>query len=288
MKQRKIGDRHVSALGYGAMYLSVDGRPPQDHALHTLTAVIEVGLTFIDTADVYGLDDRDIGHNERLIARALRAAGPNQDAIVVATKGGRIRRGEGWGLDGRPVHLRRACEASLRALGREPIDLYQLHRPDPQVPFEETIGTLADLQREGKIHLIGLSNVSSEELEAARRLITVTSVQNKFNFWQRQDEENGLLATCLEHGIAYLPYSPFGGGKRAGRLGEIAAVAQVAARHGVTPYQVTLAWLLAKAPVIIPIPCSRRVEGVRENSRAADCTLTVEDLRALDAAVPPA
>lgn len=288
MKQRQIGHHEVSELGYGAMYLSVEGRPPEDQALSTLTAVLAAGITFIDTADVYGLDECDIGHNERLIARAIRTSGTRRDAILVATKGGRVRRGKGWDLDGRPAHLRQACETSLRALGRETIDLYQLHRPDPMVPFEESIGTLADLQREGKVRLVGLSNVSLVQLEAAQRMVTVVSVQNKFSLWHRQDEQNGLLAACTERGIAYLSYSPFGGGKRAGRLGEIEAVAQVAAQHGATPHQVALAWLLAKAPVIVPIPCSTRVAGVGENCAAADLTLTTQDLRALDVAVPPA
>ena len=287
MEQRRIGDRPVSVLGYGAMYLSVQGRPPENQALATLTAVLAGGVTLIDTADAYCLDESDTGHNERLIARALRDNGVSTDQVLVATKGGHIRPHGDWDVDGRPDYLRRACEASLRALGVEAIDLYQYHRPDPKVPYEESVGAIADLQRAGKIRLVGLSNVSVAQLDTAQRLVEVVSVQNEFSHWQRRDEHNGVLRACEERGIAYLPYSPFGGGDRAKGLGDIAAVAAVAQRHGATPYQVVLAWLLATSPVIVPIPCTTRPERVRDNLAAAGVTLSPDDLRALDAATPP-
>ena len=288
MEQRRIGNRQVSELGYGAMYLSVQGRPAEDQALATLTAVLASGVTVIDTADAYCLDESDVGHNERLIARALRDYGVSTDRVLVATKGGHTRPHGDWDVDGRPAYLRRACEASLRALGVEAIDLYQYHRPDPKVPYEESIGAIADLQREGKIRMVGLSNVSVAQLDTARRLVEVVSVQNEFSHWQRQDEHNGVLQACEERGIAYLPYSPFGGGDRAKGLGAITAVGAVAQRHGATPYQVVLAWLLAKSPVIVPIPCTTRPERVRDNLAAAGVTLSPDDIRALDAATPPA
>lgn len=288
MKQRRIGDRQVSELGYGGMYLSVQGRPSEQQALETLKAVLDGGVTLIDTADSYCLDESDKGHNERLIARALRDYGASRDDVLVATKGGHIRPDGRWDVDGRPEYLRRACEASLRALGVETIDLYQFHRPDPKVPFEESVGAVAELQREGKVRMVGLSNVSVAQLDAAQGIVEIVSVQNEFSHWQRRDEHNGVLQACAERGIAYLPYSPFGGGGRAKRLGEIAAVARVAQRHDATPYQVVLAWLLAKSSAIIPIPCSTRAAGVRDNLGAAKITLSADDVRDLDAATPPA
>lgn len=288
MEQRRIGNRPVGALGYGALYLSERGRPAEDQALATLKAALDGGITLIDTADSYCLDESDKGHNERLIARALRAFGKTPGEILVATKGGHTRpRGE-WHVDGRPAYLRRACEASLQALGVEAIDLYQFHRPDPAVPFEESVGTIADLRRDGKIRMVGISNVSVAQIDAAQRLVEIVSVQNELSLWQRRDEHNGVLRACEERGLAYLPYSPFGGGERARRLAEIQAVTVVAERYGATPYQVVLAWLLAKSPAIIPIPCTTRVAGVRENLGAMGITLEPDEMRELDAVTPPA
>jgi aryl-alcohol dehydrogenase-like predicted oxidoreductase len=289
MQQRTIGTRRVSELGYGGMYLSIQGRPSEAQALEALQAAIDGGVTFIDTADSYCLDDSERGHNERLIAKALAAAGKSRDEILVATKGGHTRPGGSrWGQDGRPEYLKWACDASLKALGVDVIDLYQFHRPDPKVPFEESVGAVADLKKAGKVRMVGLSNVSVAQIDAAQRLVEIVSVQNQFSHWERGDEHNGVLQACTERGIAYLPYSPFGGGGRAKRLGEIEALADAATSHGATPYQIVLAWLLAKSPVIIPIPCSTRAAGVRENVGAAQVTLSAEEIRAIDAAKPPA
>ncbi len=288
MDQRTIGNRRVTDLGYGSMHLSVQGRPAAEQSLATLRTVLDQGVTLIDTADAYCLNDTEVGHNERLIAQALRDAGASTDKILVATKGGHIRPEGRWATNGAPAHLRAACEASLKALGVETIDLYQFHRPDPNVPFEESVGAIAELQREGKVRMVGLSNVSPAQLDAAQRLVEVVSVQNEFNPWQRRDDHNGVIDACTERGIAYLPWSPFGGGSRAKRLGEISAVAAVARRHNATPYQVMLAWLLAKSPVIIPIPCSTRGERVVDNLAAASLTLSAEDVAELDAMAPVA
>jgi aryl-alcohol dehydrogenase-like predicted oxidoreductase len=286
MEQRTIGGRSVSALGYGAMYLSIRGRPAEEQGLAALQAALDGGVTLIDTADSYCLNDQDKGHNERLIAKALLQAGASADTILVATKGGHTRPNGNWDVDGRPSYLRQACEASLIALGVDIIDLYQFHRPDPKVPFEESVGAMADLQREGKVRMVGLSNVSVAQIDAAQRLVKIVSVQNEFNPWQRRDEANGVLAACAERGIAYLPYSPFGGSGRAQGLGDLGPVGAVARARGATPYQVILAWLLAKSPVIIPIPCSTRVAGVRDNLGAATLTLTPEEIDALEAMRP--
>ncbi len=289
MEQRTIGTRRVNELGYGGMYLSIQGRPLEAQALQTLKAVLDGGITLIDTADAYCLNDADVGHNERLIAMALATAGKSRDEVLVATKGGHTRQPDGgWDVNGRPDYLRKACDASLKALGVEVIDLYQYHRPDPKVPYDESIGAIADLQRAGKVRMVGISNVSVAQLDTAQRLVEVVSVQNEFHHWHRNDEHNGVLQACTDRGIAYLPYSPFGGGGRAKRLGEIAAVAEVARKHNATPYQVVLAWLLTKSPVIVPIPCTTRAERVRENLGAAGLHLSAEDLRAVDEANPSA
>lgn len=287
MKQRSIGTRQVGELGYGGMYLSIQGRPDESQALETLQAVIDGGVTLIDTADAYCLNNSDVGHNERLIARALAAAGKSRDEILVATKGGHTRLPNGaWDVDGRPEYLRSACDASLKALGVDVIDLYQYHRPDPKVPYAESVGAVAELQRAGKVLMVGVSNVSLAQLDIAQSLVEVVSVQNQFHHWHRDDEQNGVLQACTDRGIAYLPYSPFGGGDRAKRLGEIPAVAEVARKHSATPYQVVLAWLLAKSPVIVPIPCTTHAQRVRDNLGAASLELSAEDVRALDGARP--
>jgi aryl-alcohol dehydrogenase-like predicted oxidoreductase len=288
MDQRTIGNRQVTELGYGGMHLSVQGRPGEEQSLATLRAVLDHGVTFIDTADAYCLNDTEVGHNERLIGQALRTAGASTEQILVGTKGGHIRPEGRWAVDGTPAHLRAACEAGLKALGVEVIDLYQFHRPDPSVPYADSVGAIAELQREGKVRMVGLSNVSVAQLDIAQRLVEVVSVQNEFNPWQRRDEHNGVLSACTERGIAYLPWSPFGGGSRAKRLGEISALATVAGRHNATPYQVLLAWLLAKSPIIIPIPCSTRSERVVDNLAAASLTLGAEDVAELDAMQPAA
>jgi aryl-alcohol dehydrogenase-like predicted oxidoreductase len=197
------------------MYLSIDGRPSETDAVRTVHAALDAGITLIDTADVYCLDHQDIGHNERLIARALREK-PGAKAIV-ATKGGLERPKGAWTRNARPAHLRAACEKSLEALGIPRIDVYQLHAPDPSVSLEDSVGELSRLKAEGKIAHVGLSNVSVEELDRARAIVPIVSVQNRWNPQHRGPEQDGVLARCTELGIAFLPYSPFGGagGRRA-------------------------------------------------------------------------
>ena len=281
MQQRKIGTRTVGAIGFGSMWLAKWGRPSDEQGIATIHAALDAGVTLIDTADAYCLDDTDTGHGERLIARALREYGGRTDHVLVATKGGWTRPGGRWVCDGRPEHLRAACEASLRALGVDVIDLYQLHHPDHKVPFEETIGAMADLQREGKVRMVGLSNVSLAQIDVAQRLVEIVSVQNMFNPWHRVDETNGLLAACQERGIAYLAYSPLGGGGRGRYVGELPGIAAVAKRRGISPQRVVLAWLLATSPVMIPIPGGRRIKSIWDNVAAASVTLDDAELAAI-------
>jgi aryl-alcohol dehydrogenase-like predicted oxidoreductase len=281
MPTRRIGGTAVGAVGLGAMLLSIAGRPGEAQAIRTIHAALDAGVTLIDTADAYCLGGDEVGHNERLISKALAAWPGDRDRLLVATKGGHTRPGREWGLDGRPEHLRQACEASLRALGVEAIGLYQYHRPDPAVPFAESVGALAELQAAGKVHMVGLSNVSVDQIQQAQRLVRVASVQNEFSPRFRRSE--GELAFCATRRIAFLPWSPLGGMGRGRDLGSRhRTFAEVADGHGVSPQQVALAWALAKAPVVIPIPGARRPESIVDSAAAATLRLSADELARLD------
>jgi aryl-alcohol dehydrogenase-like predicted oxidoreductase len=272
-----------SAGGHSAGGHSGGGRPDEAQGIATIHAALDAGMTLIDTADVYCLDHRDIGHNERLIAKAL--AGRHED-VRVATKGGLERPRGAWTSNGRPEHLRAACEASLRALGVSRIDLYQLHAPDDDVPFEDSVGALARLREEGKIERVGLSNVSTAELAAAQRIVPIASVQNRWSPMHRSPERDGVLAACTRQGIAFLPYSPFGGARGATTLAQQGSLGAEAARRGVTAHQLVLAWMLAKSPVVIPIPGARRPESPRACAAAAALELGAADVAAVEKAFP--
>ncbi|MGO8995091.1 MAG: aldo/keto reductase [Polyangiaceae bacterium] len=283
MKTRTLGSSGltVSAVGLGGMYLSIRDRPSEDDAVRTIHAALDAGITFIDTADVYCLDHRDIGHNERLIARALREK--KGAHAVVATKGGLERPNGAWTRNARPAHLREACERSLKALGVARIDVYQLHAPDPSVPFADSIGELARLRTEGKIAHVALSNVSVREIDQARKIVPIVSVQNRWNPQYRAPETEGVLDHCTKLGIALLPYSPFGGASGAKSLSSVGSLAAEAKRRGMSPHRLVIAWLLAKSPVVIPIPGARRVASIVDSAQAADVVLSGDDVRAVEA-----
>lgn len=278
------GAPQVSAVGYGGMHLSIDGRPPESEALKVLAAVLDAGITLIDTADAYCLDERDTGHNERLIACALSAWKGDRSRLVVATKGGVVRSGARWDTDGSPAHLRAACDRSLRALGTERIDLYQLHAPDPRVPLVESVGALAQLQQEGKVRWIGLSNVSVEEIRTAQTAASITAVQNRLNPFFRESLTEGVVRYCGENGIGFLAYSPVGGGRLNKKLSSHPVVAPIAARLGVSPHAVVLAWVMTQSPAVIPIPSARTVEHALNSVSAAAVSLDENDRSAIDAA----
>jgi aryl-alcohol dehydrogenase-like predicted oxidoreductase len=266
------------------MHLSIQDRPPEVQALRVVHAAVEAGVTLIDTADVYCLDDGEIGHNERLIARALRTSAVARENIIVATKGGMRRPGGRWEVDGRPEHLRAACHRSLEALGVERIDLYQLHTPDSRVPLAESVGALAELQREGKVRWIGLSNVSVPEIQTAERVVQVTSVQNRLNPFFREALTEGVVEYCTRQGIGFLAYSPIGGGRLNRKLPAHPVLRPMASRLGVTPHALVLAWVLARSPSVIVIPSARTVEHARDSITAADLELSEADLSAITAA----
>ncbi len=267
------GDLTVPRLGFGAMRLcgpGVWGEPQEPAAAkRVLHRVIELGITLIDTADAYGPEV-----NERFIADTLW---PYPAGVVIATKGGLTRpRREAWTPDGRPEHLRLACEASLKRLKLDRIDLYQLHAPDPRVPLEDSVGALAELRAEGKIRHVGLSNVDVAELRRARQIVPIASVQNRYNISDRASE--AVLAQCEKDGIAFLPWHPLAAGAHATGEGGLAAVAR---GIGATPAQIALAWLLAHSPVIAPIPGTSSIAHLEENVEAARLQLSAEDLKQL-------
>ena len=290
LPQRSIGDVQVSAIGLGGMPMSVDGRPEEDRSIRTIHAALDAGVTLIDTADAYHRATADVGHdesghNEILIAKALRTWGGDTSAVLVATKGGHTRTESGdWPLDGSPEHLKRAAKASARRLGVDAIGLYQHHRPDPAVPYEETIGALRDLLDEGVIRQAGISNADLDQIRLAQTLLDgrLASVQNQFSPAFRSSRVE--LELCAELGIAFLPWSPLGGIGSAAELGDhYAENAAIAHERGVSPQQVALAWELALSPTVIPIPGSSRPESILDSVAAASLTLTPEEIARLDA-----
>lgn len=282
MQQRTLGPRTVSAIGLGAMPMSIEGRPDEARSIDTIHAALDAGVTLIDTADAYHLKAGEVGHNERLIAKALATYG--QADVVVATKGGHLRPGDGsWTQDGSPAHLLEAGRASAERLGG-PIGLYYYHRPDPGVPYADSINALAQLLDEGTIELAGVSNASVEQIEIARGILgeKLVAVQNQFSPSHRSTQPE--LEHCAKLGIAFLPWSPLGGIRGAGALGgRHAAFQEVADSHGVSPQQVALAWELALAAVVIPIPGSSRPESILDSVKAADLVLSSDDLVKLSA-----
>ena len=281
MTTRKLAGTDVFPIGLGAMPMSLSSRPPEERSVRTIHAAVDAGVNLIDTADAYARDERDVGHNERLIAGALNG---HRHDVLVATKGGHTRRGEAWELDGSREHLRAACEASLRALDTDVIDLYQFHRPDPDVPYEESIGALKELQDEGKVRWVGISNASVEQIEQACSIVDVVSVQNQLSLEFTSPLEKEEVALCEERGIAFLPWSPLGGiPNAADAAGEHGAVRAAAEAHGVSPQQVALAWLLSLSPAIIPIPGASRPQSIEDSVRALDLELTAGELEAIGA-----
>jgi aryl-alcohol dehydrogenase-like predicted oxidoreductase len=287
VQTRTIGSTTVSAIGLGGMQLSIEGRPEdRGRAVATVHAALDAGITLIDTADAYHVHADEVGHNEVLIAQALATYGGDTTDVLVATKGGHLRPGDGsWTVDGSPQHLREACDASLKRLGVDAIGLYQFHRPDPNVDYADSIGAIAELLDAGKIRMAGISNASVAQIRQAQEVLggRLVSVQNQFSSTFRSSEVE--LRLCEEMGLAFLPWAPFGGADDAQELGSRhAAFAEVAEGHGVSPQQVTLAWLLALSPVVIPIPGSSRPETIRDSAAAADLVLTAQEVAALSAA----
>ncbi|MEU2079083.1 aldo/keto reductase [Streptomyces sp. NPDC013489] len=288
-----LGDVRVGAVGLGTMPLSVEGRPDEARAVATVHAALDAGVTLLDTADSYHPPDGTPGEGELLVARALASYGAGADGVLVATKGGRGRTADGgWTVDGRPGHLRRAAEASARRLGSTPIGLYQLHKPDPAVPYAESLGAIRELLDSGTIRLAGISNVDTEQILLAREILgdRLVSVQNRYSPAVRTSEAE--LRLCAELGLAFLPWSPLGGISRSSLDGpsaqredpEFGAFHRVARARGVGPQRVALAWLLARSETVLPIPGASRPESARDSAAAGALVLTAQEVRELDGA----
>jgi aryl-alcohol dehydrogenase-like predicted oxidoreductase len=286
MRTREIGNDtvgrvQVGAIGLGLMTFQQDGEPPREQLLATLRTAVDHGVTLLDTADAYGPGDGGAdaqGRNETLVAGLLDEAGL-RDEVLLATKGGHVRTDDAWDVDSRPEHLRSAVDASLERLGVEQIALWQHHRPDPAVPYEELVGTLREIADSGKVARVGLSNADPHQIRLAHDALggTLVSVQNQFSPAFRSSEPE--IDVCAELGLAFLAWSPLGGLGDAKQLAERhPAFARVAEARGVSPQQVALAWELSRSPVVLPIPGAKRPQSVADSAQAADLDLTVEEI----------
>jgi len=275
-------------IGMGCMRLSTEADRDDARSISVLHAALDAGVTLLDTADAYCLDQHDAGHNERLVARALGSWQGDRSRIVIATKGGLTRPQGRWIADGRASHLAAACEASLRALGVDRIDLYQLHAPDPRVPLATSVRALAALRRDGLVAHIGLCNVTVGQIEEARRLTDVDAIQVELSFWNDDNLLSGVAAHCVANGIRLIAHTPLGGPRRARRAKSDALLVELAARHHVSPFDIALAWLMDLSNAIVPIPGATRVETATALGRLRDLRLTEDDRARLDARVPAA
>ncbi|HEX3771052.1 MAG TPA: aldo/keto reductase [Polyangiaceae bacterium] len=288
MQRATLGSTGYSAtrIGLGTMPLAIQGRPAESDAVRVIHRALDAGINWLDTADAYCLDDADTGYGERLIARALREWGGDRDRVMVATKGGCMRPKGGWTVDGKPARLKTACERSLQALGVSSIFLYQLHAPDSATPFLDSVGALADLQREGKIRHVGLSNVDVGFIKEAQRVATIASVQNRHNAFDRGNFTSGVIDYCMRQHIAFIPHSVFGGHTGHTRADESAPVVNVGKRRNLTPHQVVLLWMLETTPEVFPIPGAKRLESLESTLAAMDQRLEPEDMKELASAFP--
>ncbi|WP_152045060.1 aldo/keto reductase [Aureimonas psammosilenae] len=307
METRKLGGLSVSAVGLGCMGMSeFYGNGDDKESVDVIHRALDLGVTFLDTADMYG-----VGRNEELVGRAIKN---RRDGVVLATKFGNVRgpKGERLGINGRPDYVRQACDASLKRLGVEVIDLYYQHRVDPNVPIAETVGAMGELVRAGKVHYLGLSEAGPETIRRAHREHPITALQTEYSLWSR-DPEDELLSVCRELGIGFVPYSPLGRGFLTGRfksaadlpdddfrkgsprfsaenfdenLKLVSVVESIAKRHDAKASQVALAWVMAQGDDIVPIPGTKRIRYLEENVEGASLTLSKTDLEELDAAFP--
>jgi aryl-alcohol dehydrogenase-like predicted oxidoreductase len=272
----------LHAIGFGALPLSVENRPPEIKAINVIEKFIQLGGNFIDSADIYGLNAADKGHNEKLIHKALKHLNQT-DEVLVSTKGGATRPNDGWGLrGGKPEQLRSACEQSLMNLNIDTHMLYYLHGPDPHVPLLESLGELYQLQREGKINHIGIANVSLTEVQQANSLMPISAVQNRCNPFCKDDLSNGVVDYCQQQKIIYVPYCPLGGLTEHAKLATYHLYAPFIEKYGVSSYEITLAWLLSKAPHVVPIPGMKKIEHVIKNMGVKNIKLDDIDVAMID------
>jgi aryl-alcohol dehydrogenase-like predicted oxidoreductase len=284
LQPRRIGNVVVGAIGMGTALLAFDTRPMnKDRFLATVRAALDAGVTLIDTADTYAPHPDAIGYAEELVSVAVSSVGNSEDILIATKFGHRRDQNREWTLDGRPEYVRKACDRSLRALKVERIDLYQYHRPDPAVPYAETIGAVEELRKIGKVNMVGISNVNLKQIAAAEAVLGesgLASVQNEFSPRFRSSE--GELRYCARRGIAFLAYSPLGGSNYAAQIStRRSAFTDIAAKRGVSPHQVCLAWMLSLAPNVIPLPGATRSTTIRDAAASVDLQLDPEELAKL-------
>ncbi|WP_036486371.1 aldo/keto reductase [Myxosarcina sp. GI1] len=284
MKYKQLGkELKISAIGLGAMPLSISGRPSESDAIAVIHQALDSGVTLIDTADSYCQDESDKHHNEKLIAKALQQYQGDTSAVTVATKGGVIRPQGSWQRDGNPERLRTAIRQSYEALGgSQAIGVWQYHAPDTNYTIEEALTPAKEAVDEGLIRYVGVSNFTVEQIERARKVIDIVSVQNQYNPWHRQPEVDGVLDYCQREGLIFFPYSPLGGSSRVDRLQDIKVIAEIAKERAVSVYQIVLSWLRGKYSCVVPIPGASRVSSIEDSVKAADLELSNREVERID------
>ncbi len=282
-KNRTLGNTNIEffPIGLGAMPLSLEGRPNEAQALEVFNTFVNGGGNFIDTANVYCVDDSDVGHNEQLVAKALRQF-KNANDIFVGSKGG-LRRPKGkWTVDASPAWLRQSCEKSLQDLNCDSIFLYQLHSPDPDIPLTDSVGELSKLQEEGKVQHIGLSNVNVDHIELALSVTKIMSIQNRCNLFERTSFKNGVIQFCENKDITFIAHSPVGGHYQHAQRSENALLKKLAVKYDVSTYQIMIAWLLHKSGYIFPIPGASKTSSIKDSMQAVNVELCKEDMQILE------
>ncbi|MFB2878137.1 aldo/keto reductase [Floridanema aerugineum] len=285
METKRLGKSNisVSAIGLGGMPMSLSSRPPESQSIQVIHRALDLGITFIDTADSYCKDETDKHHNEKLIAKALSEYAGDVSNVIVATKGGLMRPNGAWTRNGNPEHLRETIRESFQALGGgKAIDLWQYHSPDPEYSIKESLTVAKEAVDEGLIKFVGVSNFSVEQIKRAREIVEIVSVQNQFNPWYRLPEIDGVLRYCERESLTFLPWSPLGGSRRVGSLEDVEAIAQLATEKQVSVYCIVLAWLRAKSPCVVPIPGASKVASIEDSVRALEVTLTEAEIAKID------
>ncbi|MBE9053357.1 aldo/keto reductase [Nostocales cyanobacterium LEGE 11386] len=285
METKQLGNTgvFVSAIGLGGMPMSIYHRPPESQSIPVIHRALDLGITFIDTADSYCKDESDKHHNEQLIHQALASYKGDISQVIVATKGGLMRPQGNWTRNGNPEHLRQTIRESFEALGgNKPIDVWQYHAPDPDYNIAESLAPVKAAVEAGLIRFVGVSNFSVEQIKYARDVVDIISVQNQYSPWQRQPEMDGVLQYCEKEGLTFLAWSPFGGMRRHKNLQDIPAIAQLAQEKGVSVYCIVLAWLRSKSPCILPIPGASKISSIEDSVRAVKVKLSAEEVQRID------
>ncbi len=285
METKQLGKSgvYVSAIALGGMPMSLTSRPPESESLQVIHRALDLGVTFIDTADSYCKDESDKHHNEKLIHKALQTYNGDVSNVVVATKGGFMRPNGSWTRNGNPEHLHKTIRESFEALGgNKPIDVWQYHSPDPDYTIESALKPVKEAVESGLIRFVGVSNFSVEQIKRSQDVVEIVSVQNQYSPWSRQPEKDGVLKYCEQEQLTFLPWSPFGGSRRHSDLQDIKAIAQLAKQKGVSVYCIVLAWLRSKSPSILPIPGASKVSSIEDSVRAVDVNLSDEEVQRID------